>query len=86
MPESIRVARNGAIATVILHRPAVRNAVDPPTATALAQACLSLDRDPEIRALVLWGEGASRSRSGATCGLPRSTQRSVSFAGVGACR
>jgi len=42
---------------VILHRPAVRNAVDPPTATALAQACLSLGRDAEIRALVLWGEG-----------------------------
>jgi enoyl-CoA hydratase len=57
MPDAIRVERNGPIGTVILHRPAVRNAVDPPTAVALAQACLSLDRDPDIRALVLWGEG-----------------------------
>jgi len=59
MPESIRVARNGPVGTVILHRPAVRNAVDPPTAAALAHACLSLDHDPEIRALVLWGEGGT---------------------------
>ena len=59
MPDAIRVEKNGCIATVILHRPTVRNAVDPPTAAALAQACLSLDRDPEIRALVLWGEGGT---------------------------
>jgi enoyl-CoA hydratase len=31
MPEAVRVERNGPIGTVILHRPAVRNAVDPPT-------------------------------------------------------
>ena len=59
MPDAIRVEKNGPIGTVILHRPAVRNAVDPPTAMALAQACLSLDRDPDIRALVLWGEGGT---------------------------
>ncbi len=59
MPDAIRVERNGPVGTVILHRPAVRNAVDPPTAAALAQACLSLDRDPDIRALVLWGEGGT---------------------------
>ena len=57
MPDAIRVEKNGPIGTVILHRPAVRNAVDPPTAAALAQACLRLDRDPHIQALVLWGEG-----------------------------
>jgi enoyl-CoA hydratase len=59
MPAAVRVESNGPIATVILHRPAVRNAVDPPTATALAQACLALDRDPAIRVLVLWGEGGT---------------------------
>ncbi len=59
MPDAIRVERNGPVGTVILHRPAVRNAVDPPTAMALAQACLSLDRDPDIRAMVLWGEGST---------------------------
>jgi enoyl-CoA hydratase len=59
MPAAVRVESNGPIATVILHRPAVRNAVDPPTAAALAQACLTLDRDPQIRVLVLWGEGGT---------------------------
>jgi enoyl-CoA hydratase len=59
MHEAIRVERKGHVGTVILHRPAVRNALDPPCAAALAQACLSLDRDPEIRALVLWGQGGT---------------------------
>jgi enoyl-CoA hydratase len=59
MHEAIRVERNGHVGTVVLHRPAVRNAVDPPTAAALAEACLSLDRDPGIRALVLWGQGGT---------------------------
>lgn len=59
MPEAVRVERTGPVGTVVLYRPAVRNAVDPPTAAALAQACLSLDRDPEIRVLVLWGEGGT---------------------------
>jgi len=59
MPEAVRVASNGPVGTVILHRPAVRNAVDPATAAALAQACLTLDRDPNIRAIVLWGEGGT---------------------------
>jgi enoyl-CoA hydratase len=59
MPAAVRVAINGPVGTVILHRPAVRNAVDPATAAALAQACLTLDRDPAIRAIVLWGEGGT---------------------------
>ncbi len=59
MPAAVRVAINGPVGTVIMHRPAVRNAVDPATAAALAQACLTLDRDPAIRAIVLWGEGGT---------------------------
>jgi enoyl-CoA hydratase len=59
MSAAVRVAINGPVGTVILHRPAVRNAVDPVTATALAQACLTLDRDPAIRVIVLWGEGGT---------------------------
>ncbi len=34
---AVRVERTGPVGTVILHRPAVRNAVDPPTAAALAR-------------------------------------------------
>lgn len=59
MNEAVCVERTGRVGTVILHRPAVRNAVDPPTAAALAEACLAFDRDPDIRALVLWGAGGT---------------------------
>jgi enoyl-CoA hydratase len=61
MPPAVTVAveRSGTIATVILDRPQVRNAVDPATAARLADAFLSLDRDPAVHAIVLWGAGGT---------------------------
>lgn len=59
MPEAVRVDRAGPVATVILHRPAVRNAVDPATAAGLAAAFEALDIDPEVHAIVLWGAGGT---------------------------
>jgi enoyl-CoA hydratase len=59
MPEAVRVDRAGPVATVILDRPAVRNAVDPPTAADLAAAFLALDRDLETQAIVFWGAGGT---------------------------
>ncbi|HET9692818.1 MAG TPA: enoyl-CoA hydratase-related protein, partial [Steroidobacteraceae bacterium] len=59
MSEAVRVDRSGPVATVILDRPAVRNAVDPPTAAALATAFEALDDDPGIHAIVLWGAGGT---------------------------
>jgi enoyl-CoA hydratase len=56
---SVRVERAAPIATVILHRPEVRNAVDRATAEALAAAFRALDADPTIAAIVLWGEGGT---------------------------
>jgi enoyl-CoA hydratase len=56
---SVLVERSAAIATVILDRPEVRNAVDRPTAEALAEAFRALDADPEVGAIVLWGAGGS---------------------------
>lgn len=53
--ETIRVERNGPVTTVILDRPNVRNAVDRPTADALANAFLAFERDNEARVAVLWG-------------------------------
>jgi enoyl-CoA hydratase len=35
---SVRIEKKGSVTTVILHRPEVRNAVDGPTAEALAAA------------------------------------------------
>lgn len=49
--------RRGPVTTVVLARPEVRNAVDGPTAAALAGAFRAFDADPEARVAVLWGEG-----------------------------
>ncbi len=54
---SVRVERQGPVWTVILARPEVRNAVDRPTAEALAGAFREFEADDEARAAVLWGEG-----------------------------
>jgi enoyl-CoA hydratase len=59
MSPAVRVERSGAVATVVLSRPQVRNALDPPTAAALAAAFLELDADPGVHAAVLWGEGGT---------------------------
>jgi enoyl-CoA hydratase len=59
MTPAVRIEREGAVGTVILHRPEVRNAVDPATAASLAEAFLGLDADPAVNAIVLWGDGGT---------------------------
>ncbi|HEX4107721.1 MAG TPA: crotonase/enoyl-CoA hydratase family protein [Solirubrobacteraceae bacterium] len=54
---SVRVERDGPVTTVLLHRPAVRNAVDGETAQALAEAFRAFDADEESAVAVLHGEG-----------------------------
>ena len=51
----IEVERDGPVTTVILSRPEVRNAVDGPTAAALADAFRAFDADPDASVAVLWG-------------------------------
>ncbi|MRH86932.1 crotonase/enoyl-CoA hydratase family protein [Nocardia sp. SYP-A9097] len=58
-PVSVRVERNGPVTTVILHRPEARNAVDGPTARALADAFREFDADPDAAVAVLWGDGGT---------------------------
>jgi enoyl-CoA hydratase len=53
--ESVRTERDGAVTTVILDRPHARNAVDRPTAEALAAAFLAFERDDSASVAVLWG-------------------------------
>lgn len=53
--EAVRVERSGPVTTIILSRPAARNAVDGPTAELLAAAFRSFDEDPEQQVAVLWG-------------------------------
>lgn len=52
----VRTEKNGPVWTVILSRPERRNAVDRPTAEALATAFLAFDRDPEACVAVFYGE------------------------------
>ncbi|GAA0450977.1 crotonase/enoyl-CoA hydratase family protein [Streptomyces stramineus] len=56
---TVRVERSGPVTTVILSRPAVRNAVDAATAAELADAFRAFEEDEEARAAVLWGEGGT---------------------------
>uniref|UniRef100_UPI000B1CAB1C enoyl-CoA hydratase-related protein n=1 Tax=Nocardia niwae TaxID=626084 RepID=UPI000B1CAB1C len=56
---TVLIERNGPVTTVILHRPEARNAVDGPTAAALADAFREFDADPEAAVAVLWGDGGT---------------------------
>ncbi|MFJ8196442.1 crotonase/enoyl-CoA hydratase family protein [Streptomyces sp. NPDC096152] len=55
----VRIERQGPVTTVVLSRPAARNAVDGPTAAELADAFRAFEADAEARVAVLWGEGGT---------------------------
>jgi enoyl-CoA hydratase len=55
----VRVDRDGPVTTVILHRPHARNAVDGPTAQALADAFRAFDADENASVAVLYGDGGT---------------------------
>jgi len=59
MSNAVCVERDGTVTTVILNRPQVRNAVDRPTAEALADAFLEFERDAAQSVAVLWGAGGT---------------------------
>ena len=56
---SVRAERAGPVTTVILDRPEARNAVDGPTAAALADAFRDFDADESAHVAVLWGAGGT---------------------------
>ena len=56
---SVRTEKSGPVWTVVLSRPERRNAVDGPTAAALADAFRSFDADAEAGVAVLFGEGGT---------------------------
>lgn len=55
----VRVERQEYVTTVVLARPEARNAVDGPTAAALAAAFREFEADDGARVAVLWGEGGT---------------------------
>ena len=54
---SVEVTRDGAVTIVTIDRPEARNAVDGPTAAALADAFRAFDDDEEAAVAVLTGAG-----------------------------
>jgi enoyl-CoA hydratase len=56
---NVRVERDGAVITVIIDRPGVRNAVDGATAAALADAFREFDADESAHVAVLTGAGGT---------------------------
>jgi enoyl-CoA hydratase len=56
---NVRVEKAGPVTTVILARPAVRNAVDRRTADALLRIFTDFEQDASAQVAVLWGEGGN---------------------------
>lgn len=56
---AVRVENSGPVRTIVLHRPAARNAVDRPTADALFAAFDDFDQDDSASVAVFWGEGGA---------------------------
>ncbi|MEV5880062.1 crotonase/enoyl-CoA hydratase family protein [Streptomyces sp. NPDC052101] len=55
----VHVERKEYVTTVVLSRPAARNAVDGPTAAELAATFREFEEDETARVAVLWGEGGT---------------------------
>jgi len=55
----VRAEKNGAVTTVIIERPEMRNAIDGAHAEALYEAFRSFDADSEASVAVLWGAGGA---------------------------
>ena len=58
----ISVERRGLLVLIGLNRPYIQNRVDPEAFSALARAYYDYDRDPTLRAAVLFGHGEHFSR------------------------
>jgi enoyl-CoA hydratase len=57
--DAVRVDHDGPVTTVTLERPERRNAVDGPTAAALAEAFRAFDGDPDAAVAILHGAGGT---------------------------
>ncbi len=57
--QAVRSEKSGRVTTIVLHRPEVKNAVDGPTAAALAEAFRAFEADEEAYVAVLFGDGGT---------------------------
>lgn len=53
----ITIDKNGPVTTITINRPEAKNAVDGPTATALAEAFMAFEQDDEAKVAVFYGRG-----------------------------
>jgi enoyl-CoA hydratase len=81
--EAVTVERDGPVSTVLLSRPERRNAVDGPTAAALAEAFRGFDADPEAAVAVLHGAGGVFSAGADLHAAGTATGNQVSAGGDG---
>lgn len=57
MEDEVLLKQDGAVAEIILNRPAKMNAVTPAMSAAIEQFCRQLDRDDHVRVVLLRGAG-----------------------------
>jgi enoyl-CoA hydratase len=62
---AVIVERDGAVATITVNRPAVRNALNDATLGAIDAAVAALDADPDVRVILLTGAGDKAFIAGA---------------------
>lgn len=58
---TLEIELNGPVATIWMNRPELHNAFDELLIAELTAACVALDADPDVRAVVLAGRGKSFS-------------------------
>src|SRR5436190_18389023 len=63
--DNLLFERDGAVAILTFNRPTVLNAINAPTLDALERAMLDLQRDEEVRVVVLTGAGDKAFIAGA---------------------
>lgn len=59
MSEQVKIERRGAVCELQLNRPEKRNALTLQMYQTLTAALAEAERDPDVRAVLLWGAGAS---------------------------
>ena len=59
--ETLEIVRDGGVATIWMNRPDVHNAFNAQLIADLTTACIELDADDAVRAVVLAGRGKSFS-------------------------
>ena len=55
--DEVLLERDGHVASLVLNRPERMNTISQPMLTALSDALLACDDDPEIRCIVITGRG-----------------------------